>query len=132
MVSGKNKNIIINIAIAFLGCILVILVHHLGYRWYMNYFSPRSRGVTLGFVIFYMEYVVIPVVFFSAFMKVKYSLLFIGVVIFYMFYEWYGTNPLRVVLMFFSCSVGYVMVIVCSVIMKYLGKNNTAKSNKDF
>lgn len=49
-----------------------------------------------------------------------------------MFYEWYGTNPLRVVLMFFSCSVGYVMVIVCSVIMKYLGKNNTAKSNKDF
>lgn len=64
MVSGKNKNIIINIAIAFLGCILVILVHHLGYRWYMNYFSPRSRGVTLGFVIFYMEYVIIPVVFF--------------------------------------------------------------------
>lgn len=105
----------------------------------MNYFSPRSRGVTLGFVIFYMEYVIIPVVFFSAFMKVKYSLLFIvycllfiGVVIFYMFYEWYGTNPLRVVLMFFSCSVGYVMVIICSVIMKYLGKNNTAKSNKDF
>ncbi len=65
-------------------------------------------------------------------MKVKYSLLFIGVVIFYMFYEWYGTNPLRVVLMFFSCSVGYVMVIICSVIMKYLGKNNTAKSNKEY
>ncbi|AXD30171.1 hypothetical protein CHD54_17970 [Salmonella enterica] len=50
----------------------------------MNYFSPRSRGVTLGFVIFYMEYVIIPVVF-SAFMKVKYSLLFIGVVIFICF-----------------------------------------------
>lgn len=121
MVSGKNKNIIINTAIAFLGCFFVLLVHKLGYEWYMAHFNPRSRGVTLGFVMLYMRFIVIPVVFLSAFIKVKHSLLTICVVIIYMTFSWYGTNPLRVILMFFSCSIGYAVVVICGVMKeKYL------------
>lgn len=120
MASGKNKNIAINTVIALLEVVIVILVHQFGYDWYMSHFSPRSRGGTLGFVMFYMRYVVTPVVFLSAFIRIKYSLLAIGMVIIYMIYTWYSTNPLRVILMFCSCSIGYIVVIICSIVKKYL------------
>ncbi|ASV18939.1 hypothetical protein B8P98_06355 [Klebsiella quasivariicola] len=70
-----------------------------------------------------MRFIVIPVVFLSAFIKVKHSLLAICVVIIYMIFSWYGTNPLRVILMLFSCSIGYAVVVICGVMKKkYLEK----------
>jgi hypothetical protein len=35
---------LVKLIIAFLGCIIVLAVHHLGYEWYITYFTPRSRG----------------------------------------------------------------------------------------
>lgn len=97
--------------IALLGCITVMVVHHFGYEWYMAHFIPQSRGVDLGFVTFYMRCVIIPFVFLSAFIKPKHSLLTFCFVIIFMLYTWYGSNPLRVILMLISCSAGYVLAI---------------------
>jgi hypothetical protein len=108
----KNKNIIAKLMIAFLGSITVLVVHHLGYEWYMTYFTPRSRGVGLGFVMFYMRYIIIPITFLSAFIKPKHSSVIFGLVIIFMLYSWYETNPLRVILMLISCLAGYVLVIL--------------------
>ena len=71
-----------------------------------------SRGVRLGFVMFYMRYVIIPITFLSAFIKLKHSSVIFGLVAVFMLYSWYETNPLRVILMLISCSAGYVLVIL--------------------
>jgi len=128
---ATRKESIIKTLIAFLGCIIVILMHQVSYEWYMSHYSPRSRGVSLGFVMLYMRYIIIPIVFLSTFIKLKYSLLMVSVVILYMFNSWYGTNPLRVLLMFSSCSIGYSTVIICGFIKdKFIVKNDAAVSNK--
>ena len=69
---GKNKTVAINILIAVLGCIFVVTAHYLGYKWHMDHFTPRSRGVGLGFVMLYMRYIIISIIFLSAFIKLKY------------------------------------------------------------
>lgn len=114
----KNKIIIAKLMIAFLGCITVLAVHHLGYKWYMTYFTPSSRGVGLGFVMFYMRYVIIPITFLSTFIKPKHSSIIFGLVILFMLYSWYETNPLRVILMIISYLTGYVLIISLRSIFK--------------
>lgn len=111
MASGNNKTLVINSIIAVTGCLFVIISHQAGYEWYMEHFNPSSRGVSLGFVILYMKYVTLPAVFISAFIKVKYSLIMMALINIYMFIFWYDTNPLRVILMFTSCLLGYAVVI---------------------
>lgn len=108
----ENKNIITKLMIAFFWCITVLVVHHFGYEWYMAYFTPRNRGVGLGFVMFYMKYVIIPIIFLSAFIKPKHSSVIFGLVTIFMLYSWYETNPLRVILMLISCPAGYVLVFL--------------------
>ncbi len=108
----ENKNIIAKLMIAFLGCITVLVVHNFGYEWYRTYFTPRSRGVGLGFVMFYMRYVIIPTTFLSVFIKPKHSSVIFGLVAVFMLYLWHEINPLRIILMLISCSAGYVLVIL--------------------
>ncbi|WP_148242092.1 hypothetical protein [Enterobacter asburiae] len=108
---GKNKTVAINILIAVLGCILVVTVHYFCYKWYMDHFTPRSRGVGLGFVMLYMRYIIIPIIFLSAFVKLKYSIPILSVAFVFMFYTWFGTNPLRVMLMLGSSLSGYAIII---------------------
>ncbi|CAD6175601.1 Uncharacterised protein [Escherichia coli] len=115
---GKNKTVAINVLIAVLGCIFVVTVHYFGYKWYMDHFTPRSRGVGLGFVMFYMRYIIIPIIFLSAFIKLKHSAPILSVAFVFMFYTWYGTNPLRVMLMFGSSLSGYAIIIFAKKIKK--------------
>lgn len=129
MVCGKNKIILINVLIALLGCGSVILTFHFGYEWYMSDFHPHSRGALLGFVMFYMRGVIIPTVFISAFLKAKYSLLMISAVNVYMFYSWYGTNPLRVILMFLSGITGFAIVLIFMTLRDKYMKELRAKEN---
>lgn len=129
MAFGKNKNILVKLLIALLGCITVVAVHHFGYEWYMTHFIPRSREVGLGFVMFYVRCVIIPVVFLSAFIKPKYSLLIFGLVIIFMLYSWYGSNPLRVLLMLLSCSVGYMLVIFLRSMRRKDSEHTNANDN---
>lgn len=111
MESGKNKATLVNILIAILSCILVVIVHDFGHDWYMDHFTSRSKGVTLGFIMAYMRYIMIPAIFLSAFIRVKYSITILSVFIIFMFYCWYESNPLRVILMFVSCLSGYTLII---------------------
>jgi D-alanyl-lipoteichoic acid acyltransferase DltB (MBOAT superfamily) len=77
----------------------------------MTYFTLRSRGVGLGFVVFYMRYIVIPITLLAAFIKPKNSSVIFGLVIIFMLYSWYEINPLRVILMLVSFSMGYILLI---------------------
>lgn len=83
----------------------------LGYEWYTTYFTPRSRGVGLGFVIFCMRYIIIPITFLTTFIKPKHSSVIFGLVIIFMLYSWYGTNPLRVMLIFCSSLPACLIII---------------------
>ena len=111
MESGKNKILLIKLVIAIAGCLVIIFIHQISYEWYINNFTPRSRGVSLGFVMFYMKYIVLPAIFLSVFIKMKYSLMIVVLISVYMFISWYNTNPLRVMLMFTSFLLGYAVVI---------------------
>lgn len=113
LVSGKNKILAYKLLVSLIGCLVVVVVHQLGYQWYMEHYRPLSRGVTLGFVKFYMQYVVMPFICISSFLKVPFSLAVMAVIFILMFYAWYETNPLRVVLMFISALAGYCFVMLC-------------------
>ncbi|CNL04363.1 Uncharacterised protein [Yersinia mollaretii] len=123
--SGVNKELVFKVIIALIGCFVVFSIHQLGHDWYMGYFKPRSRGVTLGFVMFYMNLIVIPTVFISPFLKAKFSLIMMVFVFVVMFVTWYGTNPLRVILMFLSGLLGYLSVMLnLTIINKVCDKKN--------
>lgn len=113
LVTGKNKILAFKILFSLIGCLVVVVVHQLGYQWYMEHYQPLSRGVTLGFVKFYMLYVVMPFIFISSFLNVKFSLAVMAVIFILMFYAWYETNPLRVLLMFISALTGYCFIMLC-------------------
>lgn len=113
MVSGRNKIIAFKIISSLIGCLVVILVHEIGYEWHMDHFQPHSRGVTLGFVMFYMQFIVNPGIFVSSFLRIRYSLAIMILVFLLMFCTWYETNPLRVLLMFLSGVAGYSFIILC-------------------
>lgn len=123
--SGVNKKLVSKVIIALIGCFVVFSIHQLGHDWYMGHFKPRSRGVTLGFVMFYMNFIVIPAVFLSPFLKARFSLTIIALIFVVMFVTWYGTNPLRVILMFLSGLLGYLSVMLnLTIINKVCDKEN--------
>ena len=117
LVTGKNKILAFKLLFSLTGClvvvVVVVVVHQLGYQVYMEHYRPRSRGVTLGFVKFYMQYAVMPFIFFSSFLKVTFSLAVMAFIFILMFYAWYETNPLRVLLMFISGLAGYCFILLC-------------------
>lgn len=112
MAFGKNKNLILKFIVGLTGCFFVFISYKLGYDWYVDNFTPRSRGVSLGFVAFYMRYIIIPSVFLSAFIKLRLSIVMIITVIIYMVASWYSTNPMRVILMLASYLSGYLFIII--------------------
>ncbi|POP46976.1 hypothetical protein CHU32_16655 [Superficieibacter electus] len=91
----------------------------------MAHFSPQSRGVTLGFVMFYMNCIIIPGVFSCAFLKINKSLFMIGAINIYMFYLWYSYHPLRVILMCFACLMGYGVVLFLLLLSRRKAKGST-------
>ena len=112
LVTGKNKILAFKILFSLIGCLVVVAVHQLGYQGYMEHYRPRSRGVTLGFVKFYMQYIVMPFIFISSFLKIKFSLAVMAFIFILMFYAWYETNPLRILLMFISGLAGYGFILL--------------------
>lgn len=118
MVFGTNKYPILRFIIGLTGCSFVFVSYKVGYDWYMDNFIPRSRGVSLGFVAFYMRCIIIPLVFSSAFIKIRLSIVMIILVIIYMITSWYNTNPMRVILMLLSCLSGYLFVIIALILRK--------------
>lgn len=91
--------------------------------------NPRAGGGTLGFVMFYMNFIVMPAVFISPFLKARFSLVMIVSVFVIMFTTWYSTNPLRVTLMFLSGFMGYLFVILgITIVNKIHNKKITVRN----
>ncbi len=86
----------------------------------MGHFRPRSHGVTLGFVMFYMNFIIMPCIIISPFLRVRFSLFLMLAVFLWMFYMWYGTNPLRVLLMLLSGLAGYGFILIGMLIIKLI------------
>lgn len=82
-----------------------------GLRMVHNLLYTKEEGVGLGFVIFYMRYIIISITFLATSIKPKHSSVIFGLVIIFMLYSWYGTNPLRVILMFCSSLSGCSIII---------------------
>jgi hypothetical protein len=120
MISGGNKIIFFKLLSSIFACVAVILAHQMGYEWYMGHFRPRSHGVTLGFVMFYMNFIIMPCIFISPFLRVRFSLFLMLAVFLWMFYIWYGSNPLRVLLMFLSGLAGYGFILIGMLIIKLI------------
>lgn len=116
----KSKLVVIKFILSIFGCAIVIFSHQMGYEWYIGHFRPRSHGVTLGFVMFYMNFIAIPCIFISPFLRVRFSLFIMLPVFLWMFYTWCETNPLRVLLMFLSGLAGYGFIVLGLLIIKII------------
>lgn len=77
----------------------------------MFYYTPKSHGVGLGFVGFFIVYFSFPLIIISCFLSKKYSF-FISVVLFLcFFYFFFRSTPLRVMLVIISYIISYVFVL---------------------
>ncbi|GEM_PF-1724467 len=104
---------------SMLSALVLILIHDYVHMLYLENFTIQSHGITLGFVRFYMLYVMIPFLFIMAFCRSKiFFILYIFTMLLMMFL-WLSSHPLRVCLMAFSYSVAtYVLYFIKSHIEK--------------
>lgn len=120
MVCGMKRINLTNVVISLMGCFIVICIHQLGRSLYLDCHLPKSHGVTLGFIPFYMYFFICPVIFFSGFVNRKLSFFVLMLVLFFMLYIWFSTHPLRVILMSISASAGYFFVVGLSFVFRCL------------
>lgn len=120
MASGKNRTMndsILKVIIAVIGCMTMFFVHDLGREIYMFYYTPKSHGVGLGFVRFFIVCFSFPLIIISCFLLKKYSF-FISVVLFLcFFYFFFRTTPLRVMLVLISYIISYAFVLFLKYIL---------------
>ncbi|BEC46686.1 hypothetical protein VEE53_21840 [Escherichia coli] len=102
---------VIKIIIAITGVMIMVMAHDLGHEIYTSYFRPSSHGVGLGFIRFYMLFVLLPVVFLTPFIANKYTHTLSCIAILYLLFSWGGLHPLRFILMILSFMLSYMSVL---------------------
>ncbi|KEY59826.1 hypothetical protein [Serratia sp. DD3] len=115
MLSGKSnsaKIFLIKIIASILCCVVLIFIHDLGHYIYTNSFTPRSKGVGLGFVSFYLIFVISPSLFVIPFVSFRMSVVISILVLVYPFLQWFSTNPLRVILIVLSGFLAYLVAFL--------------------
>ncbi len=110
---GKNKSAIIfsmKIIASVLCCVIFIFIHDFGYYIYTSNFTPKSKGIGLGFVSFYLIYVVCPSLFAIPFISFRVGVILATLVLLCLFWLWFPGNPLRVMLIAISGFFSYLVV----------------------
>ena len=79
---------VIKIIIAITGVMIMVMAHDLGHEIYTSYFRPSSHGVGLGFIRFYMLFVLLPVVYLTPFIANKYTHTLSCIAILYLLFSW--------------------------------------------
>lgn len=110
-ISKKNKWLLIKFCIPILCIITSITLHDLGSHIYKAHFHTTSSGVGLGFVAFYFTYFIFPSYFAISFMNYKLSIGLALIILAMLFYAWFDTNPLRVILMASVTTLSYFIII---------------------
>lgn len=103
----KNKRLLflIKISAATVAVFIMMVIHDCGRYLYTQNYKSVSHGVTLGFVAFYILYVMTPSLFImSITTKWLFLVIYLAVSIL-LFFLWYAGNPLRVSLMLLSYTV---------------------------
>lgn len=117
----KNKRLLflIKISAATFAVFIMIVIHDCGRYFYTQNCKSVSHGVTLGFVAFYILYVMTPSLFImSVVTKWLFLVIYFAVSILLIFL-WYAGNPLRVSLMLLSYTVASICLFFTT---RYLDK----------
>lgn len=118
----KNKVRMLSYKIthALICCVVLIMVHDGVHYFYMQHYRVISHGVTLGFVSFYILYVMCPSIFVMSFLRGWWFTAVFIIATTLLFYFWFSSNPLRVLLMVSS----YVVATICLVFLKRINKHH--------
>jgi len=119
----KNKWVLffIRISSALLAGFIMIFIHDYGRYLYIKNFQPVSHGVTLGFVAFYILYIMMPSLFVMSLVSRGLFLSIYCVVSILLIFLWFTGNPLRVSLMLMA----YTVASLCLFFMtRYLDKKS--------
>ena len=84
--------------------LVIVLIHNYGHSLYMENFIPQSHGITLGFVRFYILYIMLPSLFIMVFTSNKIFIFTYFIIMFAMFSLWFSSHPLRIYLLSISYS----------------------------
>lgn len=115
MLFGKNRPamaVLIKMAASVLCCIILMFIHDLGYYIYTSNFTPKSKGVGLGFVSFYLIYVICPSLFVIPFTSFRVGVILATLVLLCLFWLWFSGNPYRVILIAMSGVFSYLVVFI--------------------
>ncbi|PVZ83927.1 hypothetical protein C9426_24655 [Serratia sp. S1B] len=103
---------LIKIIASLLCSAILIFAHDLGHHLYTSHFTTRSRGVGLGFVAFYIKFFIIPSLFIISFVSFRIGIILCIVVLAYLFFQWFPSNPLRVTLIALSAILSYLVIFM--------------------
>lgn len=118
---NKVKTRFYNVIHAFVCCAVLITVHDYGHYIYTQHYRVISHGVTLGFIQFYMLYVMIPSIFIMSFLRGWPFYTTFTIVLLPLLYTWLPSNPLRVSLMVASYAIATICLFFLQRINKYPG-----------
>jgi hypothetical protein len=86
-----------------ISCLILLIVHNLGFTIYTENFQVVSKGVTLSFVIYYILLLFFPLLFlYTKQKKILFKLIIIIIPVISISLTVYETNPLRSILLITS------------------------------
>ncbi|KJG17579.1 hypothetical protein UB37_19685 [Photobacterium iliopiscarium] len=86
-----------------ISCLILLIVHNLGFTIYTENFQVVSKGVTLSFVIYYILFLFFPLLFlYTKQKKILFKLIIIIIPVISISLTVYETNPLRSILLVIS------------------------------
>jgi hypothetical protein len=113
MAHGLNRKMfryIFTIGFSVLCVLLTIVIHDVGRHFYLQHYTPVSRGVGLGFISFYFTFFIFPSFFIISFLHIRIGIVIALLIMSTMYFVWFGGNPLRVILMSASSIPSYVLL----------------------
>ena len=69
----KLTNLLVNIMLSVLAMVIYVALHIIGHDFYMEFYTPTTRGLSLRFVIYDAVYIIFPSFFIFTFIKSHYS-----------------------------------------------------------
>ncbi len=109
--SKKTKWLLIKLSIPILCMVISVILHDLASHIYKANFHTTSSGVGLGFVAFYFTYFIFPSYFVISFINYKLGIGLALIILAMLFYAWFDSNPLRVILMANVTTLSYFIII---------------------
>lgn len=89
---------------------LMVCIHDIGHYFYTRHYGTHSRGYGVGYVVYYMNWFILPSFFLVAFLKRKCGVAIMVCVLFLLLYWFVDYYPLRTLLVFLSSLLPYAII----------------------